>query len=103
MKGRSGARISSKNNSNTGINDGLIAAGTGFLAGSASNSGAGGTITTGDAVKYGVQCSADDQSEYCKNVRGYNQFQMGFNILMSIVGVILGLVFLYFLYKIYSK
>lgn len=101
MRGRGGGRSSSKN-SGGGIGDGLMAAGAGFLAGSAGSSGAGGTVTTGDGIKYGVQCSADDQSDYCKSVRGYNQFQMGFNIFMSIVSVILALVFLYFIYKLYK-
>ena len=99
MRGRGGGKNSSKNG---GIGDELMTAGAGFLAGSAGSSGAGGTVSTGDGIKYGVQCSADDQSDYCKSVRGYNQFQMGFKIFMSIVSVILALVFLYFIYKLYK-
>lgn len=101
MRGRGSGRSSSSNNSsnNSGNNDGLIATGLGYFAGS---SGSGG-VSTGDGIKYGVECSADDQSDYCKNVKRYNQFQMAFNIFVTIIGVILGLIFLYFLYKMYNK
>ena len=99
MRGRSSSKSSSSSSSGDGNNDGLIATGLGYLAGS---SGSGG-ISTGDGVKYGVECSADDQSDYCKNVKRYNQFQMAFSVFMTIVGVILALVFLYFLYKMYNK
>lgn len=92
-------RAKGKSSGGRSSGDGLIGAGIGYLAGSSGS----GEVSTGDGIKYGVKCSADDQSDYCKNVKRYNQFQMAFSIFMTIVGVIVALVFLYFLYKMYSK
>ena len=69
--GGSGGRSFSSGSSD---NSGLIAGAIGYFGGSAAASG--GTPTVGDGLKYGVKCSADDNSSYCQNVRMYNQFQM---------------------------
>jgi hypothetical protein len=82
-------------------NSNLTAASIGFLGGNMTSSS--GNTSIGDGIKYGIKCESDDNSSYCQNVRWYNQFQMIFTIISTIVGSILFLIFLYYVYKLYSK
>lgn len=94
MRGRGGFSKSSGND-----NQGLIAGGLGYLGGGVASSG--GNASIGDGLKYGVKCDADNDSDYCKDVKNYNRFQMMINIISSIIGGIIFFVALYYLYKIY--
>ena len=94
MRGKGGFSKSSGND-----NQGLIAGGLGYLGGSVASSG--GNPSIGDGLKYGVKCDADNNSDYCKDVKNYNRFQMMVNIISTIIGAIIFLVALYYLYKIY--
>ena len=71
MRGRGGSRRSSGSDTTT---QGLIAGGLGYLGGSTATSG--GNASIGDGMKYGVKCDADNNSDYCKDVKNYNRFQM---------------------------
>jgi hypothetical protein len=94
MRGRGGSRGSSGND-----NQGLIAGGLGYLGGSVATSG--GNASIGDGMKYGVKCDANNDSDYCKDVKNYNRFQMMVSIISTIVGAIIFLIALYYLYTIY--
>ena len=95
MRGRGGRSGSSGNNDMSG----LIAGGIGYLGGSTATSG--GEASVGDGLKYGIKCDVNNDSQYCKDVKNYNRFQMIVKIISIIVGAILFLVGLYFLYKMY--
>jgi len=94
MRGRGGRSSSSDNNMS-----GLIAGGIGYLGGSTASSG--GETSIGDGMKYGIKCDVNNDSQYCKDVKNYNRFQMIVSIVSTIIGAILFLVGLYFLYKMY--
>jgi len=70
-----------------------------FFGGSEAASG--GTPTVSDGIKYGVKCSADDNSSYCQNVRMYNQFQMIVSIITTIIGSLLFFTAMYYIYIMY--
>jgi|TARA_Y100000389_G_scaffold175426_1_gene186190 hypothetical protein len=95
MRGRGGRSGSSGNNDMSG----LIAGGIGYLGGSTATSG--GETSIGDGMKYGIKCDINNDSQYCKDVKNYNRFQMMVSIISTIIGAILFLVGLYFLYKMY--
>ena len=78
---------------------GLIAGGLGYLGGSTATSG--GETSVGDGLKYGIKCDVNNNSQYCKDVKNYNRFQMIVTIISTIIGGILFLIGLYFLYKMY--
>jgi|SaaInl6LU_22_DNA_1037377.scaffolds.fasta_scaffold27924_2 hypothetical protein len=102
MRGRGGGSGGSSGSSfSTGSSDnsGLIAGAIGYFGGSAAASG--GTPTVGDGIKYGVKCSADDNSSYCQNVRMYNQFQMIVSIITTIIAVLLFFAAMYYIYTMY--
>jgi hypothetical protein len=94
--GGSGGRSFSSGSSD---NSGLIAGAIGYFGGSAAASG--GTPTVGDGLKYGVKCSADDNSSYCQNVRMYNQFQMIVSIITTIITALLFFAAMYYIYTMY--
>jgi hypothetical protein len=94
MRGRGGFSKSSGND-----NQGLIAGGLGYLAGGVATSG--GNASIGDGIKYGVKCDADNDSDYCKDVKNYNRFQMTVSIISTIIGAIIFLIALYYLYIMY--
>lgn len=94
MRGRGRSSIS-----NGSDNRGLIVGALGYLGGSTAASG--GTATVGDGLKYGVKCSADDNSSYCENVKMYNQFQMIASIITTIIGALLFLAAMYYIYTMY--
>ena len=96
MRGRGGSRRSSGSNTTT---QGLIAGGLGYLGGSTATSG--GEASIGDGMKYGVKCDADNNSDYCKDVKNYNRFQMMVSIISTIIGAIIFLIALYYIYSIY--
>jgi hypothetical protein len=96
MRGRGGSRRSSGSDTTT---QGLIAGGLGYLGGSTAASG--GNASIGDGMKYGVKCDADNNSDYCKDVKNYNRFQMTVSIISTIVGAIIFLIALYYIYSIY--
>ena len=96
MRGRGGFNRSSDNDT---TNQGLIAGGLGYLGGSVATSG--GNASIGDGIKYGVKCSADNDSDYCKDVKNYNRFQMIVSIISTIIGAIIFLIAFYYLYNIY--
>ena len=78
---------------------GLIAGGLGYLGGSTAASG--GNASIGDGMKYGVKCDANNDSDYCKDVKNYNRFQMIVSIISTIIGAIIFLIAFYYLYNIY--
>lgn len=90
--GRGGGR-------SNGDTTGLIAGGLGYLGGSVASSG--GNVSVGDGIKYGVKCDADNNSEYCKDVKNYNRFQMIVSIISTIIGAIIFFIALYYIYKMY--
>jgi hypothetical protein len=94
MKGGRGGR-----KGGSGGSDGLIAGGLGFLGGSVASSG--GNVSTGDGIKYGVKCDADNNSQYCQDVKNYNRFQMLVTIISTIIGAIIFFIALYYLYTMY--
>lgn len=96
MRGRGGSRRSSGSDTTT---QGLIAGGLGYLGGSTAASG--GNASIGDGMKYGVKCDADNNSDYCKDVKNYNRFQMTVSIISTIIGAIIFLIALYYIYSIY--
>ena len=96
MRGRGGSRRASGSDTTT---QGLIAGGLGYLGGSTAASG--GNASIGDGMKYGVKCDADNNSDYCKDVKNYNRFQMTVSIISTIVGAIIFLIALYYIYSIY--
>jgi hypothetical protein len=96
MRGRGGSRGSSGSDTTT---QGLIAGGLGYLGGSTATSG--GDASIGDGMKYGVKCDANNDSDYCKDVKNYNRFQMTVSIISTIVGAIIFLIALYYIYTIY--
>jgi hypothetical protein len=91
-----GSRRSSGSDTTT---QGLIAGGLGYLGGSTATSG--GNASIGDGMKYGVKCDADNNSDYCKDVKNYNRFQMMVSIISTIAGAIIFLIALYYIYSIY--
>ena len=93
--GSGGRSFSSGNNDNSG----LIAGAIGYFGGSTAASG--GTANVGDGLKYGVKCSADDNSSYCQNVRMYNQFQMVASIITTIIAALLFFAAMYYIYTMY--
>jgi hypothetical protein len=95
MRGRGGSRGASSSDTTQG----LIAGGLGYLGGSVATSG--GNASIGDGMKYGVKCDANNDSDYCKDVKNYNRFQMMVSIISTIVGAIIFLIALYYLYTIY--
>jgi len=95
MRGKGGGRSSRFGSDNSGLMAGAI----GYLGGSTAASG--GTATVGDGLKYGVKCSADDNSSYCENVKMYNQFQMIASIITTIIGALLFLAAMYYIYTMY--
>lgn len=97
MKGGRGGRGGRKGGSNG--SDGLIAGGLGFLGGSVASSG--GNVSTGDGIKYGVKCDADNNSQYCQDVKNYNRFQMLVTIISTIIGAIIFFIALYYIYTMY--
>jgi hypothetical protein len=97
MKGGRGGRGGRKGGSDG--SDGLIAGGLGFLGGSVASSG--GNVSTGDGIKYGVKCDADNNSQYCQDVKNYNRFQMLVTIISTIIGAIIFFIALYYLYTMY--
>lgn len=80
---RGGSGRSYNNNNDDGTKTALIGSGVGALV-----SGAGGVTVT--------SCGANDQTFYCKFVRGFNLFKMLFFIIAIIVMV-------YFLYTMTVK
>ena len=95
MRGRGGRSRSSGNNDMSG----LIAGGIGYLGGSTATSG--GEASIGDGLKYGIKCDVNNDSQYCKDVKNYNRFQMMASIISSIIGAIIFLIALYYLYTMY--
>lgn len=95
MKGGRGGGRSNGDSTTTG----LIAGGLGYLGGSVASSG--GNVSVGDGIKYGVKCDADNNSEYCKDVKNYNRFQMIVSIISTIIGAIIFFIALYYIYKMY--
>ena len=96
MRGRGGRSSSSNGGSDM---SGLIAGGLGYLGGSVATSG--GNASVGDGIKYGVKCDVDNNSDYCKDVKNYNRFQMTVSIISTIISAIIFLIALYYLYTTY--
>ena len=101
MRGRGGSNRSNSNGSGSGTDNGLLGATIGYVGGNMA--GNNNDVSLGDGVKYQVKCTVDDQSEYCQNVRSYNQFQMFIKMLTSVISIVLLFVALYYIYKIYKK
>ena len=78
---------------------GLIAGGLGYMGGSVATSG--GNASVGDGIKYGVKCDVNNDSQYCKDVKNYNRFQMIVYIISTIIGAIIFFIALYYIYKLY--
>lgn len=96
MRGRGGGGGRKSWGSSGGGDDNIAAAMLGFFGGSLTGNST--STSLGDGVKYGVKCTADDNSDYCQNVKNYNQFQMVINVIMRIIML---LIFIYVLYQIY--
>ena len=92
MKGRGGGGRSGGMNGDSNI----IAAMLGFFGGSVTGNTA--NTSLGDGIKYGVKCTADDNSDYCQNVKSYNEFQMVINVIMRIITL---MILMYVIYMIY--
>jgi len=92
MRGKSG-----RSSSNTGNNamSGLIAGGLGYVGGSVATGG--GNASIGD----GMKCDVNNDSQYCKDVKNYNRFQMIVYIISTIIGAILFFIALYYIYNMY--
>jgi hypothetical protein len=101
IKMKGGRRASKKATEDGASNTttGLIAGGLGYLGGSVATST--GSVSTGDAVKYGVKCDVDNTSQYCQDVKNYNRFQMLVTIISTIIGAIIFFVALYYIYTMY--
>ena len=75
----------------------MIAAMLGFFGGSITGNTA--NTSLGDGIKYGVKCTADDNSDYCQNVKSYNEFQMVINVIMRIILLI---IIIYSIYQFFE-
>lgn len=92
MKSRGGSR----SRGDEGISDGLLGGAIGYMSGSSGNN-----VSLGDGIKYQVKCSADDQSDYCQNVRSFNEFQMFMKIITALISFVVLLIAIYYIYTIY--